>query len=358
MMRLLDVLFMVYLSDYCVVMASASAKASSFSTADLVREDLGLDPISDDENFFFPTRTYEQPIIRNIITTADIILGRGDDGRNFDVDLFGPIRLVRSTLLGLLAAEIWDKVGPLRRLGFFRRRMWKERKEENVTNYRRVKKHMSLKRDHLDDGETQLFKEGHSRRQTFTSKEKTFDNLISESLESTSLLSVSDKEELLSRYKVGSDEQKHPNQNKNQLVDWHRRWSRRRRAKRIRNNKTAIGRRAKKKKKKKRTSIIPRVMAKRKFAIGWSVGHLLSPLLWLTPVGGWIVVCCVVAELVNSLDDKQQQQIDSNYHSSSRKITKIIPIDKELLEFVGFLRSHTIKTILIGSMVGAAISKH
>jgi len=370
-------------SSVGVVTTTASSSSSS-AAAGPVRRDLRLDPAvpvaaslvaktNNDEATTFFRRISGHLIIRHIFTTALLVLGRGGDGHRFDVDYSRtvPIRLMRSTLLGLLASEVWDKIGPLRRLGFFRRRRWRERKEEKVTNYRRVKKHMSVPttkrnivetkpgkqqshQDHLDDAQTQLFKD--RRRQTFTSKEKTFDSLISESQQSTSFLSVADKERLLSKYKVGADGQKKQKQKRNQLVVWHRQWSRRRKAKRGSNKKTTAG---KGKKKKKRTSISPRVMAKRKFATGFSVGHLLSPLLWITtPVGGWISICCVVAELVNWLDDKQQQQADSNNQSSVTAIIKIIPVDKEVLEFAEFLRSHTIKTILIGSMVGAAISEY
>lgn len=309
---------------------AAAVQGSISSTDDAATTTSGV--ANNDETFF--KRIYGHPTTKKIVTALLVLgLGRRVDFRDVLQSghlveiagaIFHPVRLVRSTFIGLVAAEVWDRVGPLRRLGFFRRKR-KGRKEKKVTSYRRVKKSLPKKVqtkgiiEEPQDLEAQP--QSQRRRQTFTSKEETFDNLISESQESMNLLSGSDKERLLSNYKVGGG----------QKQQWHRQWWRWVKKGR---NKATRG-------KKKRSS--PRIMAKRKFAMGWIVGHLLSPLLWLTPIGGWIAVCCVVVELVNWLDDKAD---------SSALDTK------EMLEFVEPLRSDTIKTILIGSMVGAAISEY
>ena len=140
-----------------------------------------------------------------------------------------------------------------------------------------------------------------------TSKTEVFDNLIPESHQSgTNLLSDADKEKAVGVYKVNassseSQKPKYPSYKKKKSFPW-------------------------------------KFTRKHKYTMAFIVGHILSPFLWLatpTPIGGWMGILCLAAELLP-------------------KVPSDVLDENEILQYVDLFKSDPIKAVLFGSVVGVA----
>ncbi|CAB9525549.1 expressed unknown protein [Seminavis robusta] len=252
----------------------------------------------------------------------DVALGQSVDYREifqsggaaellFSGAMFLPARLLRSSLLGWAVAEAIDRRGY-----YFYKGDWNRKKKESkgkrykrvTTEYRTTKTVTKGLITESEDPDFEFEKRRpaagihpQSKKAPPTSTVETFDALVPESQKSTNLLAKSDKERIVEGF------------------EWKERGGKRYKVRR-------------KKKKKKKLSIA--WTRKNQFAVLWALGHVFSPLLWLTPIGGWLGVLFVSAELVQRVELK----------------------DNELFGLIEPFRGDPVKAVLFGSIVGAVMS--